>query len=414
MNRQTVSSEVTRLRHVVVHPPGLCHDLLTPEHIDATSPNYMLFDDLIKRETALTEHSQLVSVLEKTATVYTIKDLLIDLINRKGVKHALIKSVCEYEGLNWQATKAIKRMYDAGEIADTLITGKMMGHMAGDTVMSPLPNLIFTRDLGAVIGNAAVFCYAATFPELNNPQPRGREMLLMRLIMMLHPLFKDYVKIDINDNPLEDKVSIEGGDILVINEQLILVGVSERTGDVAANRLAKRLFKANKKIKHVVKVHIPESHGTMHLDTVFTMIDEGECLTFHPVIENDLDIQYTDNGSKWQTNGGKLLKLLAEYDVNLKPFPCGGGDDVFARREQWTDGANALAIKPGMIVGYGRNSRTSECLEQGGYKVMDANTFTQNGTFNRDDKVVVTINSAELSRGRGGPRCLTMPIARYA
>lgn len=225
---------------------------------------------------------------------------------------------------------------------------------------------------------------------------RNRETLFAKYIFENHPRFKD------SDIPRwfdrDDTTSLEGGDELVLNKEVLAIGISERTDAASIEKMAKRIFDKDESFKTVLAFHIPNKRAFMHLDTVFTMIDFDK-FTIHPEIEGPLTVYAISRGEgnsiKIQKETQELDKVLAKYleveKVTL--IRCGGGDMIDAAREQWNDGSNTLAIAPGEVVVYSRNHVTNKLLEEAGVKLH-------------------IMPSSELSRGRGGPRCMSMPLYR--
>ena len=253
-------------------------------------------------------------------------------------------------------------------------------------VVAPMPNLYFTRDNFAMIGNGVSInrMYSVT---------RNRETIYGEYIFKHHPDFKDVPQYYSRYNTFH----IEGGDILNLNEHVLAVGISQRTEPDAIDQLAKNIFESDSPIDTILAFNIPNSRAFMHLDTVFTQIDVDK-FTVHPGILGPLTVfEITSDGQggiKVHEKTGTLESILEGYlGRPVELIPCGGGDRIAAEREQWNDGSNTLAIAPGVVVVYERNDVTNKVLEERGVECIQ-------------------IPSAELSRGRGGPRCMSMPIWR--
>ncbi|MDG2800041.1 arginine deiminase, partial [Vibrio parahaemolyticus] len=255
--------------------------------------------------------------------------------------------------------------------------------------LDPMPNLYFTRDPAASVGDGL------TINKMREPA-RRRESLFMEYIIKYHPRFaKHNVPIWLDR---DYKFPIEGGDELILNEETIAIGVSARTSAKAIERLAKNLFSRQNKIKKVLAIEIPKCRAFMHLDTVFTMVDYDK-FTIHPAIQGpkgNMNIYILEKGADEETlkitHRTSLMEALKEVlDLSeLVLIPCGGGDVIASAREQWNDGSNTLAIAPGVVVTYERNYVSNTLLREHGIEVIE-------------------VLSSELSRGRGGPRCMSMP-----
>lgn len=258
-------------------------------------------------------------------------------------------------------------------------------------VCDPMPNLYFTRDPFATIGHGITLNHMRT-------DTRNRETIFAKYIFRHHPRFegKD-IPFWFNRN---DKTSLEGGDELILSKEILAVGISQRTDSASVEKLAKKLlYYPDTSFKTVLAFKIPVSRAFMHLDTVFTQVDYDK-FTVHPGIVGPLEVYAL---TKDPENDGQLLvteevdtleNILKKYlDRDIKLIKCGGGDEIIAAREQWNDGSNTLAIAPGEVVVYSRNYVTNEILEKEGIKLH-------------------VIPSSELSRGRGGPRCMSMPLIR--
>ena len=254
-------------------------------------------------------------------------------------------------------------------------------------VCAPMPNLYFTRDPGACVGEGI------NIHRMHTPA-RKRESLLLKYMFLYN---RDFAA---QDNKmwydLSDSYSIEGGDVLVLSKDIVAIGLSERTTVSGAETFARKLLQ-NSDFKKVLAFDIPETRAFMHLDTVFTMVDYDK-FTIHPGIMGPLTVfEITPDGkggTKIRERNEDLESVLSEYvGQAVKLIPCGGGDRIAAEREQWNDGSNTLCIAPGRVITYERNYVTNDLLAKHGLDVL-------------------TVPSAELSRGRGGPRCMSCPVNR--
>jgi arginine deiminase len=279
----------------------------------------------------------------------------------------------------------------------------------------PVPNFFFMRDPQFVLGDGVVVCGMAT-------EARRREALLSKYVFQYHGAFRDrnLFWADFTDSA-GAAPTIEGGDVLVASRELLLVGLTQRTNRSAIRRLAKSLQDADAGVKTIIVVELPKQRSFMHLDTVFTFTSRHECLIYPPVIlprgSQPATVTTMDLTKKSITHTPQksLLGALKKNKFDLDPIYCGGKRAVDQQREQWTDGANAFTLAPGIIMLYERNVRTAEELAKHGYHIvyeddlllgrMELETWT-------DKKYAIQVAGHELSRARGGPRCMTMPLER--
>jgi arginine deiminase len=211
--------------------------------------------------------------------------------------------------------------------------------------------------------------------------------------------------------------------VLVLREDILVIGYSERTEKTTIERLAEALKREKSAVKRIFVVAIPPERSTMHLDTVFTMISKDECLCYAPMVlpggAEEADVYEADLTKReitWTTEKD-LLSALKSQKIDLKPISCGGSDPIDQQREQWTDGANAFALAPGIVLGYDRNERTAEELGKNGYEIVTDDDLLLGKCeleLKHPKKYAIQISATELSRARGGPRCMTMPLVRDA
>ena len=276
---------------------------------------------------------------------------------------------------------------------------------------SPIPNLMFMRDLAAVVGDHIVLSHAAT-------SARARESIIINVVVHHHPTFAAYRDKIIK---LPKGVTFEGGDLLVASKNTVIIGNSERTSFGGCVSVARELF-ARTDIRNVIMVNLPPERSCMHLDTVFTFAAPNECVVFPPLIEleglnNVVSFSPGEDPDRIQTtiwkNLNEALQVLLDRSITFTP--CGGSDPLSQIREQWTDGANLFAVAPGVVLGYERNQRTFDEMARIGYRVVSSEGFLsyyQTSDFLHGEKIAIKLDGYELSRGRGGPRCMTMPISR--
>lgn len=406
-NPINVKSEINKLKKVLVHRPGRELLNLTPDSLER-----LLFDDIPYLVEAQQEHDEFVRILKDNGVeVVYLEDLMTEVLDLdEEIKEKFIQEfiyeagirtpkyrnlVYEYlttiENNRMLVLKTMEGIVNTDLIKSRAKKGKsLVDSVSEDTtfIVDPMPNLYFTRDPFASIGNGI---------SLNKmfSVTRNRETIYAEYIFEYHPEYKNKVSKYYNRY---NEFHIEGGDILNLNDKILAVGLSQRTQAGAIENLAKNIFSDNNStIDTILTFVIPNCRAFMHLDTVFTQIDYDK-FTYHPGIMNSLQVfEIKDDGEgglNVKEKNASLEKILEEYlnkDITL--IPCGGGDEIVAAREQWNDGSNTLCIAPGVVIVYDRNNITNEILRNYGIKVLQ-------------------MHSAELSRGRGGPRCMSMPLIR--
>ncbi len=402
-----VKSEIKPLKKVLLHRPGRELLNLTPDTLEK-----LLFDDIPYLTVAQEEHDQFARILKDNGVeVVYLEDLMTETLDlNPDVRDSFIKQFIyeagvrtpKYRSLVYEFLTSIEsnrklvlKTMEGINIKEIVLEKAKRGKSLVDMIepdsqfiVDPMPNLYFTRDNFASIGNGITLnrMYSET---------RNRETIYAEYIFNYHPDYKDVPKYFDRYN----EYNIEGGDVLNLSDKVLGIGISQRTSANAIEILARNIFNdSDTSIETILAFNIPESRAFMHLDTVFTQIDYDK-FTYHPGIMSSLKVFEIKKGEKEdeinvKSRSGSLEKILEDYlgrDIIL--IPCAGGDMVSAEREQWNDGSNTLAIAPGVVVVYDRNSVTNEVLRRFGIKVIE-------------------MRSAELSRGRGGPRCMSMPLIR--
>lgn len=398
-----VTSEIGKLKTVMLHRPGREIENITPD-----SMYRLLFDDIPYLPIAQEEHDYFAQTLrdqgievlyfEKLAAEaladQDVKEEFVDrMVAESGYAAGLIHDVLKEYLLAMNTQDMVNKIFEGVRREEIDLPHMTLQQAAEDTewpfVMDPMPNAYFTRDPQASIGDG-LSINRMTFPA------RQRESLITEYIIKHHPRFAGQVNVWRDRN---HETHIEGGDELVLSDHVFAIGISQRTTADAIEDIAKNLFKKSK-YDTVIAIKIPHNHAMMHLDTVFTMIDYDK-FTVHPAILDENG--HVDN---WVLHPGKDGEITMEHHTDIKEvlkkalnkddidlIPTGNGDPIIAAREQWNDGSNTLAIAPGEVVTYNRNYVSNDLLRKHGILVHE-------------------VRSSELSRGRGGPRCMSCPIVR--
>ncbi|WP_243525595.1 arginine deiminase [Bacillus pseudomycoides] len=401
-----VTSEIGELQTVLLKRPGKEVENLTPDYLQQ-----LLFDDIPYLPIIQKEHDYFAQTLRNRGVeVLYLEKLAAEALVDKKLREEFVDRILKEGQADVNVAHQTLKEYLLSFSNEELIQ-KIMGGVRKNEIeaskkthlyelmedhypfyLDPMPNLYFTRDPAASIGDGL------TINKMREPA-RRRESLFMEYIIKYHPRFASH------DVPVwldrDHKFPIEGGDELILNEETIAIGVSARTSAKAIERLAKNLFSRQNKIKKVLAIEIPKCRAFMHLDTVFTMVDYDK-FTIHPAIQGpkgNMNIYILEKGKDEEslkiTHCTSLTEALKEVLglSELVLIPCGGGDVIASAREQWNDGSNTLAIAPGVVVTYDRNYVSNALLREHGIEVIE-------------------VLSSELSRGRGGPRCMSMPIVR--
>ena len=411
-----VQSEIGRLDAVLLHRPGAEVENMTPRNVSRA-----LYSDILNLSIAQKEYEQLYGTLSKVATVYEVSDLLVKVLDDEKSREELIRRICVseevisyYETLMQMPSRELCRVLIEGLPAriDSLTSYFRNEYYA----IYPLYNFYFTRDAAVTIGNNALICRMAN-------KVRMRESLIMNAIYRHSGAFECNV---VDANEQRDRASsviMEGGDILIAREDILVIGNGIRTTSQGIDFIVDRICRNYPCGRYNVLVQqLPsEPESFIHLDMVFTLLDRDKCMVFKPLIMQSNQYQTVhiviEDGNVLSIRPvAGLLPALKSLGMDLKPVVCGGADDWDQEREQWHSGANFFAFAPGKVLTYARNVHTLEELDANGFEIVSASDFMSG---RRDDLVsdpsklcAVALNGSELPRGGGGARCMTMPLSR--
>ena len=408
-----VSSEIGRLDAVLLHPPGAEVENMTPRNVQRA-----LYSDILNLSIAREEYRQLQGVLSKVADVYIMDDLLAKVLDNPESRTGLLQRICvsedatDYYGLLLDMpSRTLAKVLIEGLPAriDTLTAFLKNEYYA----LYPLYNFYFTRDAAVTIGGSALVCRMAN-------KVRMRESYIMDAICRSSGVF-DCKVVDANDfQPQNSPIMMEGGDIIVAREDILLLGNGCRTSSQGIDFMIERFRREHDKGRyHVIVQQLPsEPESFIHLDMVFTFLDRDKCMIFEPLILGDnqyqtVHITISDGKVSKITSAPDILTVLRRLGMDLEPVVCGGPDEWDQEREQWHSGANCFAFAPGKVITYARNIHTLEELDRAGFSVVSADDVISGKVHvDGDGQYAVTVAGSELPRGGGGARCMTMPLSR--
>ena len=411
--RIDVQSEIGKLDAVLLHRPGAEVENMTPMNVQRA-----LYSDILNLSVAQKEYEQLSGVLSKVANVYEVHALLEKVLEQPAARVELLQRIC--------ATEDVMAYFDelvgmqSKELARVLIEGlparinTLTSYFRNEYyALYPLYNFYFTRDAAVTIGNQALICHMAN-------KVRQRESYIMDAIYRNSGVFE----CDVIDANLADgqNIIMEGGDIIVAREDILIIGNGVRTTPQGIDFMIERFRGICRKGRYnVIVQQLPsQPESFIHLDMVFTLLDNDKCMVFKPLITQANQYQTVhiiiEDGVVVSIKPvSSILSALKKLGMDLKPIVCGGSDEWDQEREQWHSGANFFAFAPGKVLSYARNIHTLEELSKNGFEVVPASDFIAghaDGIISGDAPCVVTIDGSELPRGGGGARCMTMPLSR--
>lgn len=413
--RIDIQSEIGRLDAVLLHRPGAEVENMTPLNVQRA-----LYSDILNLSIAQTEYEQLSGVLGRLCDVYEVRDLLVKVLDKERPRKDLVQRICVSEDV----TAYLDELMDmkSEELARVLIEGlparidTLTSYLKNEYyALYPLYNFYFTRDAAVTIGNQALICRMAN-------KVRMRESLIMNAIYRHSGAFVCDV-VDANDFQGETSpVIMEGGDIIVAREDILIVGNGVRTTSQGIDFMVERFRRSCPPGRYnIIVQQLPsEPESFIHLDMVFTLLDNDKCMVFKPLIMQANQYQTVhitvDDGIVTSIRPvAGLLQVLKKLGMDLRPIICGGADEWDQEREQWHSGANFFAFAPGKVLTYARNIHTLEELDKSGFNIVRASEFIagkKDAVVMGDGLCAVTIDGSELPRGGGGARCMTMPLSR--
>ena len=408
-----VQSEIGKLNAVLLHRPGAEVENMTPMNVQRA-----LYSDILNLSIAQKEYEQLSGVLSKVSRVYEVQALLEKVLDQPAARVELLQRICMTEDVMSYFDELVSMT--SRELSRVLIEGlparinTLTSYFRNEYyALYPLYNFYFTRDAAVTVGNQALVCHMAN-------KVRQRESYIMDAIYRNSGAFECKV---IDANLAENQnIIMEGGDILVAREDILIIGNGVRTTPQGIDFMIERLRNSCPRGRYnVIVQQLPsEPESFIHLDMVFTLLDKDKCMVFKPLITQanqyqTVHIVIEDGAVTSIRPVSSILSALKKLGMELKPIVCGGSDEWDQEREQWHSGANFFSFAPGKVISYARNIHTLEELSKNGFEIVTADDFIcgkADAEVYGGSPCVVTIDGSELPRGGGGARCMTMPLSR--
>ena len=408
-----VQSEIGKLNAVLLHRPGAEVENMTPMNVQRA-----LYSDILNLSIAQKEYEQLSGVLSKVSKVYEVQGLLEKVLDQPAARVELLQRICMTEDVMSYFDELVSM--PSKELSRVLIEGlparinTLTSYFRNEYyALYPLYNFYFTRDAAVTVGNQALICHMAN-------KVRQRESYIMDAIYRNSGAFEcKVIDANLTDNP---SIIMEGGDILIAREDILIIGNGVRTTPQGIDFMIERLRNTCPRGRYnVIVQQLPsEPESFIHLDMVFTLLDKDKCMVFKPLITQANQYQTVhiiiEDGVVTSIKPvSSILSALKKLGMDLKPVVCGGSDEWDQEREQWHSGANFFAFAPGKVISYARNIHTLDELSKNGFEVVKAEDFISgkaDAQVMGEGPCVVTIDGSELPRGGGGARCMTMPLAR--